>query len=382
MKKIISLLLMLIMLTAAACARAGEKSCVITAVIQAGDQEIRADLNFFTQEDHRVLLTTSLVQDLCVLFPEVDAEEAVNELAELVRTLSDGKTTEIIGKCVTEWLAFMQPETWTGSFSGDAFERASVVQQTTFSYGDLMLLADRIREELQANGIDGVLTDSGLPKLLMPERNILFDLKVFDGGQYFSLGVIDGGNTVATVSANVSQRDSILLVTGCGFGGKNYYSCMKAEIKESRLDVTETLHADDMKTGYPGLTEDSLICTRDMTIEWTAEEVRFVAGLAPANGMASIIASGTLRSAETGRIFEGEVHFVGYDGIRATITADLKDGGIGKMPARVIDIDKADDTQLVALGTEIGVALLPSLFQIISALPPEYSAPMLQLMSN
>ena len=327
MKRFISVLLVLILLTAAVCASAEEKNCEIQALIRTGDQEIQTNLNIYLKED-RIYFTSSLIPDICIQLPDIDTEDTLNALAELSRNLNDGKTIEIIRDCVKEWIVFMQPEIRTGNYSGDAFEQASSMQHIVFE------------------------------------------------GKYASLNVLDGENIVMTVSANMSEPDCILLITGCGYSGKNYYSRILAEKKEGRLDITESLYADDLKAGYPGLKENSLIYTRNSTIEWNTEGIQYSVFLFPANNaMTPIAGSGTFRNTTSGRCFDGEIHFSGYDGFRVTITADLKNGGIDQMPARMIDLDQADETELIGLGTEIGVALLPLLFQAIESLPPEYSAP-------
>lgn len=381
MKRFTSLLLILAMILTAAYASAEGDYISIDAQIRTGDQEVQANLNIYPEED-RFYFTSSLIPDICIQLAGISPAETVNALSELIRNLNDDKITGIIRKCTAEWVAFMQPETRTGSFSGDAFDHASTMQHITFSCGDLMLLGQRIRKALRQQGASAVLLESDWSDLLMPERNIRFDLKIFDDGKYASLGVLDGEKTVMTVSANISESDAVLLVAGCGYGGKNYYSRILADQKDGRLDITETLYADDLKAGYPGLTADSLIYTRNSTIEWDAETVRFSEFLFPANEqMTPVTCSGTLGNVTSGRLFEGEIHFSGYDGFRATITADIKKGGIGEMPARIIDLDQADETELIGLGTEIGVAMLPILLQIIGGLPPEYSVPVAQIMN-
>ena len=123
MKRFISVLLVMILLTAAVCASAEEKNCEIQAQIRTGDQEIQTNLNIYLKED-RVYFTSSLIPDICIQLPDIDTEDTLNALAELSRNLNDGKTIEIISNCVKEWIVFMQPEIRTGNYSGDAFEQA------------------------------------------------------------------------------------------------------------------------------------------------------------------------------------------------------------------------------------------------------------------
>ena len=380
MKRLFSLMLILLILTTAAGAVSEGSRCEINAEIKTGEQTYQANLTVSADED-RIRFTSSMIPDTCVQLSRIDPAQTASALSELIRNLGDDKITDTIRKCAAEWMAYMQPEIRTGMFSGDAFEQASVMEHITFSCGDLMLLSQRIRKSLTEKGIEAVLLESDWSELMMPERNIRFDLKIFDGGKYVSVNVLDGENIVATVSANLSDPDCILLITGCGYGGKNYYSRILAEIKEGRLDITEMLYADDQKAGYPGLLGDSLIYTRDSTIEWAADEIKFSGCLFPANDRMTPVAwSGTLRNINPGRFFEGEIHFAGYTGISAAITADLYQGSSPETAGKVIDLDEPDEKELIALGAEIGVAVLPALISIISALPPEYAAPVSEMM--
>ena len=384
MKRFISLILVLAMVIPAAGALAGGSHCGIEAQVLAGEQDTRIRLDIYADND-QIYITSSLIPDTCIRISGINPAQIGDAAAELIRNIRSGKMTEIAEGCIRDWIAFMQPETREGSFSGDAFEQATSMQRITFSWGDLMMLGRNTLKALKTEGLSGELLEGDWSELLTPQRNIRFDLKIFDGGKYASLGVLDGADTVMTVSANLSDPDCALVITGCGTGGKNYYSSILAEKKENRVDITEMLYADDMKTGCPGLGTDSLICTQANIIEWTetngtAENIQLSGTLFPANGMKPIQYSGTISNVETGRIFEGTVSFSGYDKVSASVTADLDDETIGEMPARLIDLDRADEKELIGLGTEIGVALLPTLFQVINALPEEYITPVMELM--
>lgn len=379
MKRFVSLVLILAMLVSATGTLAESNHCKIESQIHAGDQEILVNLNIYAEND-KLYFTSSLCPDICILISGFNSEEIISAVNELARNLSDERLNTVISQCFQDWIAFMQPETRTGSFSGDAFDNATSMTHITFSYGDLILLKQRIVSALREQGLSGVLLESDWSSLFTPERNIRFDLKVFDDGKYASLNVLDGADIVMTLSANLSAPDDILLVIGQGYGGKNYYSRILAEKKENRLEISEMLYADDLKTGFPGLDMDDLICTRTCTITVTAENktvksINVSGSLLPANDLTAVRFAGTIGNGETGRVFDGEIWFPGNDQLSIMITSDLDHDMIAEMPARVIDLDQADERELITLGTEIGVALLPILYQVVSALPAEYAEP-------
>ena len=248
MKRFISLILMLALLVPAAGAFADAGHCRVEVTVHAGEQEIKADLD--TYLDNGLLsLTSSLLPGYCIRTAAVNPEKTAEVLAGVLQSLNDEETAKTVEACVQEWFAYMQPETRTGAYSGDAFASASVMQRITFSYGDLVLLVRKIRNALSAGGLlSADLIGDEWMDLLAPERNIRFELKVFDGGKYASMNVLDGTDTVATVSADLSEPENLLAVIGCGYGGKNYYFAYERDHKnESRLESTGRLFADDYK---------------------------------------------------------------------------------------------------------------------------------------
>ncbi len=379
MKRLIGLIMVLVMLIPAAVTHAEKKHCVIETVVFSEEQEIRSDLNIYLESDG-ISLTSTLAPDICIRASGPDPEKMLNEIEAFRQNISAPVTAETIRTCIRDWIAFMQPVVRRGAFSGDTFEQANSMQRIVFSYGDLMLLSQRILMTLKQQGIGGEMMEGDWSSLLTPPRNLRFDLKIFDDGKYISLNVLDGTDIVMTVSANLSDPDSILLIIGRGFNGKNYYSRILAEKKENRLDITEALYADDMKTGYPGLGENNLIFTRNATFEWETDQMKVTACLFPANGLVPITLSGTVKNAAEGRFLEGEIHFAGSDRIQAEITAETDGKEMEEMPERVIDLNQADEKTLFALGTEIGVSLLPMLFQVIGSLPEEYINLVMKLM--
>lgn len=372
MKRFFSLLLALAVLWAAAYAAAEEKSCAVNVTILAEGQPLESNL-LIQPDGDRISLTSSLMPGTCISFPRIDTESMQKAADTLKQCLAEGKAAEIIRSSAAEWFAYMQPETRTGVFSGDAFDRASEMQRITFSYGDLMLLEARIRKALAEQGIAAETDGNGFPETMMPERNVRFELKLFDGGKYASLAALDGDNTVMTFSADLSAPDRILAVIGGASGGKNYYCSIRAERTDGRLAVVEKLLADDMKTGYPGLAEDSLICTAESVMEWTAEETRLKEVLTPANGLLPVTFAATFRNRPEGRVFEGTLSFSGYDGITAQIVADIQKGGTIDPPSKVIQMEQATEQELVSLGTEIGISMVPAIIRIFNALPEGYS---------
>ncbi len=375
MKRRLSSLLLILTIIISGCVSAEGKHYEIDAQIHTEDREIQVVLKAFP-ENERVCIISSLIPDQCIQIPGADPDQMMNALAVILQNMNGGGNGDAIRNCLADWFVFMQPETRTGAFSGDAFEKASTMQHITFSYGDLILLCRRIRGAQQDRGIC-----PDIPSGKLPERNIRFDLKVFDEGKYASLSVLDGKDTVITVSADLSLPDCLTAVAGCGYGGKNYYMHIAAEKKEGRLEVEKSLFADDLKTGFPGLKDDSLICTVNSTIDWAADEIRFSAVLTPADEqMKPVESSGTIRNASDGRVFEGEIRFSGYDGFLASVTADLREGEIGALPAEVIEMNPADENERIASETKIFTTMLPQLLQIISAFPFEYSVKFLKVM--
>ncbi len=373
MKRLISLILALILLAVAAGAAADGKHCDIRVKVVSGERETGSDIQIYL-DNGEALITSSLVPGTGIRSAALNPEELLNAASELSLIMNNGRPAEAVLACVKDWVNYMQPVTREGYFSGDAFETASIVQEISFSYGDLLMLGRKIRAALQDEGIE--LPDGDdLLDMLTPQRNVRLDLKIFDEGKYASLNVLKGEDTVMTVSANLSDPDCLLLVTGYGFGGKNYYSRILAEKSENRLDMTEMLYADDVKAGYTGLGDNALICTENVTAQLKNDEISISASLFPANGLTPIMFEGTVRNADTGRFFEGELKFSGNNQFRTAITADMDESAIGEIPANMVDLDSAGETELTTLGIQIGGGLMAMLMQVIELVPEEYQAP-------
>ena len=147
MKRLISLLLILAMLAMAAGAAAEAKHCAIEIKVTSADKEAGTDVQIYL-ENGEMLITSALVPDTGFRISAPDPEELAEVYAGFSRILSNEKLKESILNCLKEWFAFMQPVTRNGFFSGDAFDLAVSVQEIRFSYGDLMLLAQKIRKEI------------------------------------------------------------------------------------------------------------------------------------------------------------------------------------------------------------------------------------------
>ena len=382
MKRFISLILTLALLVPAAGAFAGAGHCRVEVTVYAGGQEIKADLDTYL-DSGRLSMTSSLLPGYCVRTAAVSPEETEAALAGILQYLNDGETAKTIEACVQEWFAYMQPETQTGAYSGDAFVSASVMQRITFSYGDLVLLARKIRNALSARGLwNSDLIGDDWVDLLAPERNIRFELKIFDGGKYASMNVLDGTDTVATVSADLSEPENLLAVIGCGYSGKNYYAAFERDIEENRLKYTGMLFADDNKLGYTTVDDQSLICTWNEVMEQTEDGIRIEERLTPANGLTPITFTGTIRNVTEGRFFDGELTFTGDDRFRAVITVDLDSELLGETPGKVIDLGIAGEEETNEITAAFGSAVLPMILQIIGSLPADYMTPVMNLMNE
>ena len=100
----------------------------------------------------------------------------------------------------------------------------------------------------------------------------------------------------------------------------------------------------------------------------------------PANGLTPIILQGEIRNGDNGQVFEGFLRFDKIEQPQIAVTASMDDAEIGEMPARVVDLEKADSTEVAELGQEIGTELYPVLLQIVASLPKDYMQPVIQMM--
>ncbi len=376
MKRLFCLILALCMPAVSGAALAAEEHYAVRIVFSASGREIPVDIDLYTGEGQAVV-TSSLLKDTGILVPIGDIEE-IAPTAEQLKNLADDGTVQAILDCAQEWALYIQPETKTGVFSGNAFPEAREMQRYRFSYGDLTMLIRRIRAQLPPGNVLRDLIDATGIDWLFPLRNIQFDLKLFDGGKYASLDVLNGEDTLMTCSADLEDPASLLIVSGVGLEGKNYYSRIITDMPAAnRLIITEKLYADDLKTGFAGLDDNALILSTIHEIEWNGtdgapEEIGYTLIVTPANGMTPLSLTAKITPSAESRVAEGVVQFSGYDKCSAKITIDRSEEKIGEMPGNLTDLSRASEEETAAFGAKVQEALTPVMLQVVTAMPEEY----------
>lgn len=316
------------------------------------------------------------------MFPGICLQEPAEEfnLIGLDAYVSDGRVLTIVKECVDEWIAYLQPETETGFYTGDAFERAGQMEYAEFSAGDLTILLQRISARLTAAGFP-LLPDGNDPADTLDGQNYRFELKMFDNRKYISVNVKNRQEVIMTLSADISRPEEITAVVGYGTAEKNYYHRIRLELQE-HLTLTDAVYADDYRLGFKLLGEDDLIMTLRLNVEKRNEtEYGFAMIFAPGNEtMAPVEISGAVYTAETGRLLEADAGLTGSSDLSLHMTLDADReapdfGGLTVFNA----LEAPEDDIMDKMVNSMQQTLLLPLSQVMSVLPVEYVQVILNL---
>ena len=370
------MMLLLSVITMSCTALASEEHYAIQITIHASGREIPASIDIYKETEHIILLS-SFMPDTGILI-STPVQEDAGSVMENINMLTDESSAKKIGECIQEWINYMRPAKQNGVYSGNAFAEATEMQRVQISYSDLMLLIRRIRNVLpEGNTVREIIDTLGIDSII-PSRNISMDLKVFDDGKYLSIDVLEGEDAIATVSADIEDSSNILLITGVGMEGKNYYNrCIIDTTSENRLIITDKLYADDMKNGYLGLDNNALILSTVHEFELTGkpenpEEIGYNFIMTPANEITPVYLTAKLYPSNDEHVAECTLGFSAYDNLSANIEVSRSNERISVMPEKVIDIENMTDDDQEMLTETIQTALTPLMLQVMAALPEEY----------
>ena len=343
--------------------------------VRAGEQTFPVEADVFRDE--------SMIYTLCSLFPDqcfqdyLDASvlELADDMMILVQTVADEKKWDTAKECVDEWLSYMQPETETGSYTGDAFIHASRMERVVFSYGDMLMLYQRLLSRCN-QGSDNPSQKLGSSIQDLPEKNYMFELKLFDERKYISLNVLDRQNTIMTLSADISQPGQINAVLGCGFTEKNYYWKIGIEqVYGQQTAITVQSYADDYKQGFLSVDENCLIMTYHFSAELSSDQDTILFHLIMAPGkesMTPVEVNGTFCMEKNGRLLEGDAGFAGKDDLNIHFSVD-RDEAIPDLGQRnILDLSNADSETIENLILNATEELTLPILQILPVIPEEY----------
>ena len=170
------------------------------------------------RDDSVMLFLSPEFSGVAISLSEMDTETVPQDLLDVLLALKPEQLVSAAHRfagVITTWMMthqFVREE--KGLFTGDAFLKARIKKEFTVRNDELPSLL-------------GMLTD--------PERSIAemylsrtggqgsLNGAVYDGGKFFSVNLMSGGNCVMTLSADVSEPDESYLVFGFGNGSSFYY---------------------------------------------------------------------------------------------------------------------------------------------------------------
>ena len=366
-RKILTLLLALCLITGSACA--AEQHAEIQFVIHRGDSEtaVTADL----------LLRENEIVALCGLFPSYALAVPFENGGLAVRAESAGSYGPFympgIGSALPGIVAALNPETAEGIFTGDLFDEAHTLSKGECRISDLTALPAKLGGEetgkATANLIQALFGQTD------PE-SITVRYAMYDEGTYLTLTFLQDEKTVGTVSFDFSDPKGLKAVTGFAENGTNYYWAAETAVRTTEeMTLTASLFSDPLKSGYRSVMHSSPVVTENWTLQLSEDrkEIRFTGEVLPGNGKRPIDISGSFGK-ENKPMLQASIGFRDWDKAYVTLNVHFSDTTVNTEGLEKIDLSKAGDLSADSgLKAEITAKTLPLLAALIQAVPTEYA---------
>ena len=337
--------------------------------------EKEIEMHFYIQ-DNIVSVFSSLFPDTCIrLSADKDAYSGDPAL-QMNDVYSGEQISQIFLDSLQEWISFMNPEIRTGIFTGDTFEAAGTMEYFRFSYSDFIVLLNMMSRRIKDLGIPDFFTAflSG-SETFLPKSNYQYEMKVFNGGKYYTLNMLDGTDVLITLSLNTENPGNIIMVLGYGEKEKNYYHQLNMDFSQTKnLQLSGKIYADDQRVGFSGISDRELICSSVLSMEQEDDSgIKYSIRFEPANSVPPAVFSGYMNhSPSSEHVLDGKLHFQEEERFILTVSVDRDSDLRIPQAEKTFEMNNMDENDSNALSTEIGKNLAPFMIQLMTSIPEEY----------
>lgn len=232
MKRLICTLIVIVCFTCSAAYAGGHIGIEGTFSGQNSGEIITADLY---QQEGDTVLVSSLFPDLAVILNH--GCTADDMLYELLR-FKPGQIVpamDMTDRILAEWLQRLNMKSYSGSYSGEAFEYASSMSMASFQLSDFLRFLDSvIKKEYHPDAETdmkesalyyGLLSDVYKKLHSIPENDqVLVSVRCYDESKYLSFTIQKKNETICTVSVDNTLDHTRRIITGHKENGKYYYT--------------------------------------------------------------------------------------------------------------------------------------------------------------
>ena len=370
MRKLICFLLSVLLLLSGLPAALAAEHYKTEADFSAGDYHFRAGMDFFLDESS-IRILSDLFPGFCLSDDYQVTDSSPFSLTGRIASLMETDVSGILTASFRELADFLGSERETGRFAGDVFGSASEREVIRFSVYDFAFFYS-VPENL--SGLKSLLGPSTVSLRSLPQRRLMCEAALYDGGEYASLTVYDADSAILTCSADLSP-EHITLIAGYGAEGKTYYEYWSVNRGSDGLDADKMLYADDLGQGYPSIDASATISRESLAVRKNGSDIAFEYSFEPANGAPGITASGTLFGESPDTILQCSVGF-GDESLPSCRVTVTKDDSSYEAPEgiRTVRLDSMAEADKEKISREIKLSTSLLLLNVFSSLPEPYQS--------
>lgn len=265
-----------------------------------------------------------------------------------------------------------------GFYSGDLFEDARSRISSTFSVEELLSFMQDTTESGMDNPAAELFGQMFSQILNGSESGFAgaeLQVNIYDEGKYVTLNLVNGEDTIGTLSLDYSVAGMMKGLFGYAEGGKNWY--WEAEVKEiasNQLQYSSRLLADPGKKGYRAIKNSSPVLESTWTVSTlpASHTVMLNGAFVPSSGAAPVVFSGEISMNEKPAL-SLEAYFNGAEDTVYSVSAKVADSVPDAENKNKVSVeDLMDPEKLTSFTSEIGMRGLLFFTTLIRSMPAEY----------
>ena len=227
----------------------------------------------------------------------------------------------------------MQYEEKKGIFSGDLFDHASFLQSGTVTLSDV-LTAFICSMDLPSGCEPGSMAGS-------MNTALSGILRIFDRDSFFSFTALSEGNTIMTVSADMTDKNRLHVIAGYPESGKNYFIDAEMDvISDTEAALLVKFFPDTNRGGYRSIEKEKpILCiSASLRISEGYSRLDYDGTVTPGNELNEILFKGTVEPDSRQPAYT-EIRFRDYEKAYYSFSAEYDD--------EAYDLSKMKETPLL-----------------------------------
>lgn len=384
MKRILSILLMMILLTGTAAFADHHFEAAGTFIGEAESTDVSLDLY---EQDDQLVATSSLFPEYAVVI-HADQKCSLSIINTLL-LLSADQVADLLNFADSIFMQFLDQAitaTEYGVYAGDLFPRAGMRQTAEFP---LSTLNDFFQEqsekpdssEAQAdNSVSVLKTIASLINDSLKERNPVLAVQSFDQGCYLSCRIVEQDHVIMTISVNRSDKDSKLYLVS--YRDDSLYCFRELTVKKEQNHlVIRSSFRTASSPAYQNAAEKEALFTEDTILSDGADEPLSIQYILGSSSLSEpLYLSGTATRQDETASLTADVRINGPEKdafLTLSMILEPQNRPVSFSDKTTVDMTDEKENAVIQLTAASNAAVLAA--GIMSALPDDYQNMLLKL---